>query len=1444
MKKKLLSLLLVATMLLSLMPTVYAEDATSPAEGVKTATVTIKVNDWNNPEKTIENLEVVLSAKNKVGDGYNAQYHIAEGTTDSTGVATLTFYYNASNQICNPDGTVRQFALTKTVDTVSIYDEVASGGNPFVLSEYTKNDKGVENGTRFDCDFDSDTYKYEFGMKNGASALRGFVINDTTKNAAAITAGYALDYEDVDKRGATWDDAVLTGNWANEGVCFTFQTYAYDGTVQEPATVVWTDRQGAVIDTYKYPAGTARATVEGETRVKTPSEMGWTFQRWEYTTSASVPETLVSGKTYVVDSVWMEKTYTIKFDGNGGKNTFNQMGNKTVSYTQEFGIEGGFTRTGYMQVGFKLKGDTADTFYANGTSLNVKVLYQTEEPEDLTLTFIAQWLADGHNLDLKANGGQFKDGKDTKRVSVTYDQAVTGVEEPTRTGYSFDGWQIMENDKLKSWTIPTKWDVDGSVTAYAKWAPADNTYTVVTKTEKLNDTYEETSEGKSAETEAEVSVTPDAPTGFHYNEAASTVTGTVAADGTTKLTVVYDRNTYTVTYKDYNGSTLKEVENVKYGADFPSCELPSETGYTYTWDKTIPDTVTEDTTITAVRDADKVGYKVEYYYQNITDDEYTRNDAETKEYPQAKTGDLILPATGGELSKTGFTYNNEKSETPTEVAGDGSTVVKHYFDRNTYTVKYVDDNGNTLDEHTGVKYEASVPAYAGADTHRDGYSFAWSGIPEDGKVTGELTITGVWTPNQNTAYTVETYIMGTDGKYPTTPSTETKYGTTDTMTNVTAEPKTGFTLQTIEQKNINGNGSTVVKVYYERNKYTLTFNFNDGVTADYVLTDYYNAAVTYPTVPNRDGWNFIGWNLPSFVYMPAMAKTITAQWYHIPYTITWIVNGAETTENYYWGDTPSYKEGGVEVTPTKAEDDYNTYSFKGWTPAIATVTGAATYTAEFTAIPKYHKLTVNYTGAFSWTPTAYSAEIRVGNDYNVATPELEGYEADIPVVSGTMGGEDITVTVTYTCQHEVDNFGICTDPSCPHPADCTCNPDSTHGERSFIIRTRNGGTWAAEAGVPVKLVMNPQKSWDNEHEVIWTGVTGADGIVEVPQEVLHDKVLPGCNLYAIIGDCAEGETQYVWAWTDLSYGKVRTASATANCSVFTSGNNDYVYIMANEGIGFKAETILYVKEAQQAAPVVATIHYVIYDQNGQLINTNDHNLVMSLVKRVNGKATEIGTTAIIDGKGTIQIDASELATLGKGTVLDCNPTVGHYEWAFDYRDLVRTVEFANSDGAEQGTNPNHDIVITDNSKGFEATFYCYLNAVDEEPVAPSYKATLHVVDRDGNALSNVAVELCSRLKGVPTSLGTATTDANGYATFELTLAQVQEILKSGAVIDCGPADGNYEWAFEGNQLVRWLTQATNVMRGNNTNHDVKLTNASLNGFSFTFECVMRPTTVQ
>jgi hypothetical protein len=51
-----------------------------------------------------------------------------------------------------------------------------------------------------------------------------------------------------------------------------------------------------------------------------------------------------------------------------------------------------------------------------------------------------------------------------------------------------------------------------------------------------------------------------------------------------------------------------------------------------------------------------------------------------------------------------------------------------------------------------------------------------------------------------------------------------KLGTTEGLTNATANTYSGFTLQPIVQKEILGNGSTVVEVKYTRNSYTISFD--------------------------------------------------------------------------------------------------------------------------------------------------------------------------------------------------------------------------------------------------------------------------------------------------------------------------------------------------------------------------------------------------------------------------------------------------------------------------------------------------------------------------------------------------------------------------------------------------------------------------------------------
>ena len=480
-------------------------------------------------------------------------------------------------------------------------------------------------------------------------------------------------------------------------------------------------------------------------------------------------------------------------------------------------------------------------------------------------------------------------------VSYKYGAEVRVADKATAPGYTFDGWK-KDNAEVTSFTMPA-----GAVQLTGRFtANTDTGYKVEHYQQNLaGDAFVlfETEE-QNATTDTHVSATPKDYTGFTYDGTVDgTVTeGNVAGDGSLVLKLYYTRDSYKVTYQ-YTGkvptgaSELPAETTEKYGAAVTVAADATAPGYTFSgWSRedgfTMP---AENVTITGSFTANgETPYKVEHYQQNLEDDGYTL--AETENL----TGETDTTATANPKTYTGFAFDGTAEGTVASgnIAGDGSLVLKLYYTRNSYDVTYaytgtVPTGASALPEKATVKYGAPVTVAEAATA--PGYTFSgWS--RNDFTMPAEnVTITGSFTANSNTEYTVRHHFQNIlDDAYDadTAMLSETLSGTTDTLTAAAAKTVAGFTAQSFQQKNIAGDGSTVVDIYYNRNSYTVTYAVTGTVdpNPNYKQADYrFGQNVAAETAAAKAGYDFIGWaNEPAV--MPA--NDVTATGYFVARTDT------------------------------------------------------------------------------------------------------------------------------------------------------------------------------------------------------------------------------------------------------------------------------------------------------------------------------------------------------------------------------------------------------------------------------------------------------------------------------------------------------------------------------------------------------------------------------
>lgn len=541
---------------------------------------------------------------------------------------------------------------------------------------------------------------------------------------------------------------------------------------------------------------------------------------------------------------------------------------------------------------------------------------------------------------------------------------------PTPTGYTFKGWTyyLLKNESdIFSYTEADRYDgttmPESALVAVAMFElRTDNPYTLNFYLQNVDGTYPETpTESVIHHGTAYNYFVPDEALvpdkiGYHHPHYAPIH---IRPDGTGGQDYYYSRIPFTLIL---NSNGQVSTVPYRYGAKLDRLnDDPARLGYIFDgWytDETYQNEFTE-TTMPAKN--------LTLYAKWLPDDIYyflvLRKEGEDGKWSQAtetrtgKTDETVA------IDPADFLTDDEKGTyvipemmSYTVSAEDGGTVSISYarrrfsltYDLNAADAEWVSDPG-VKQYRVGAVLKLLTQSYV----KRAGYTFDGWYTDETCTSGNEFTATTMpaenitlyakWTAQGGISYTVEHYQQNVTSDGYTLANTESKTGTAGQNTAAESKSYPGFTAKEFQQQTVKGDGSTVVKVYYNRNEYTLTYDLNgsdaawtDGET-DQSHKYRFGAEITTPTSNDlsRAGYAFGGWYTDAdctaeftATTMPAENTTLYAKWNagQVNYTVNYYLQNVDGTT---YPNTPSETVPGSGVTDQTVDVQK---SFEGFAP--------------------------------------------------------------------------------------------------------------------------------------------------------------------------------------------------------------------------------------------------------------------------------------------------------------------------------------------------------------------------------------------------------------------------------------------------------------------------------------------------------------------------------
>ena len=436
-----------------------------------------------------------------------------------------------------------------------------------------------------------------------------------------------------------------------------------------------------------------------------------------------------------------------------------------------------------------------------------------------------------------------------------------------------------------------------------------------------------------------------------WNPAVAKVSG----DATYTATFKETKNSYTITWKMDDGSVIAK-ETYAYG-DMPSHAVPVKEAtaqYTYTFTGWTPalTSVTGDATYTAVFSATERSYTVTWL--NWDGKQLAKQSYAYGLTPSYNGAVPVRPAT----EQFSYTFTGW-TPAVVPVSSDATYTAVFKETKNSYTITWKMDDGSVIAKETYAY--GDMPNHAAPVKEATAqYTYTFTGwTPALTSVTGDATYTATFSATER-SYTVTW--LNWDGSQLAKESY--KYGATPSFKGATpSRPATAqntFTFTGWSPAIAPVSGDVTYKAQFSATgqTYTITWKMDDGsviAKETYAYGDMPNHTAPVKEATTQYTYTFEGWTPAVVVVTSDATYTAVFKAEVRNYTVSWLNwDGSELAkESYAYGTQPAYKG----ATPSRPATEQFSYTFTGWTPAVAKVTGDATYTAVFKATVRSYKVT-------------------------------------------------------------------------------------------------------------------------------------------------------------------------------------------------------------------------------------------------------------------------------------------------------------------------------------------------------------------------------------------------------------------------------------------------------------------------------------------------------